>query len=207
MVGFLLCIICKQPATRPHPHSRGRRPRSAPIDRPSPARLASIVEGSHAPRAAGYPQRAAGLINISTATRNAPRAAGLGMFLVQMQRAILSTGHATAPAGLVCLSRYKHRRHQTTAGGQRTTGHGQTTTASAPRAGKPAPPAPNHGPRTTAGGPRPADHGPRKTGKKNRPRGPVCLSRGSRANGPLVLLGINPPHVEGPQKGVVLLDG
>ena len=94
----------------------GRVARIAPAGRRRLARFASIAEGSHGPRAASYPQRAAGLIHISTATRHATRAAGLGMYLVQLLPKLLSTGHGTAPAGLVCLSRYKHLRHQTTAG-------------------------------------------------------------------------------------------
>ena len=124
---------------------RCRVARAAPAGRRRLGPFASIAEGPLGPRAAGYPQRAAGLIHISTATRNAPRAAGLGVYLVHMRRAILSTGHATAPAGLVWMSTAKHRRHQTTGHVQETgatcTKHQRTTCR------KPAPPAPNHGPR------------------------------------------------------------
>jgi hypothetical protein len=86
-------------------------PRIAPAGRRRLARLASIAGGPLGSRAAGYPQRATRLIHISTATRHATRAAGLGVYLAQMLPKLLSTGHGPAPAGLVCLSRYKHRRH------------------------------------------------------------------------------------------------
>lgn len=128
-VRFLLCVICEQPALYTCVGERCRVARIAPHGRRRLARLTLIAKGSHAPRAAGYPQGAAGVIHISTATRHATRAAGLGMYLVQLQLRSLSTGHGTRPAGLVWMSTAKHRRHQTTASGQRTTGHGQTTTA------------------------------------------------------------------------------
>ena len=109
----------------------GRVARIAPAGRRRLARIALIAEGSHGPRAASYPQRATRLIHISTATRHATRAAGLGVYLAQMQLRFLSTGHGTRPAGLVCLSRYKHRRTKlrATAGGP--AHHGRR--ASAPR--------------------------------------------------------------------------
>ena len=115
-------------------------PRIAPAGRRRLGRIALIAEGSHGPRAASYPQRAANVIHISTATRHATRAAGLGVYLAQMQLRFLSTGHGTRPAGLVCLSRYKHRRTKlrATAGGP--AHHGRRATCR-----KPAPPAPNTG--------------------------------------------------------------
>ena len=123
----------------PVPSAVGAGRWAAPIDRLAPARLASIAGGPLGSRAASYPQRAANVIHLSTATRHATRAAGLGVYLAQMQLRFLSTGHGTRPAGLVCLSRYKHRRHQTTGHASRPAVHASRATGKkkpATRAGR-----------------------------------------------------------------------